>query len=137
MLRRSGQSAIEAMMAVFAILGIFLVISLISAQRGELNRQIAEFDQDAAICDRISFLIGQADSFVANTTVRFYLDRPLTIDEGSISFGPSGHYCYFSGTIASDPAGKGPGNAMVLTPGYYVLKKENGVITIAAASAPS
>ncbi|MDO8625150.1 MAG: hypothetical protein Q7R47_03635 [Candidatus Diapherotrites archaeon] len=135
--QQTGQSSIEALMAVFVILGIFVVISLISVQRTSLNHQVAEFDQNAVICDRLSVLIEKADGYAANMSAGFFLDRPLSIYKGSISFGATGHYCYFAGRVFNAVGQSDLSIPIPLNAGYYELRKENNQITIQSVAAPS
>jgi hypothetical protein len=130
----TGQAAIETLMAVFLLMGVFVVISLISVQRTDINRQFTEQDQNAALCTKISILINQAGSFAGNVRMGFFLDRPAWIEKGAVRFGGAGgYYCYYLGRVEGDDAP----TPIALTAGYYTVTKESGVISIAQATPPS
>lgn len=128
-----GQAAIETLMAVMLIMGVFVVISMISVQRSEINRQLGEQDQNAALCDRIAGIINKAGEVPGNLRMGVFLDRPVWVSNGNLLFGlSSGHYCFYLGRVSGDRDAV----PMYLAPGYYEIRKEREVISIASASQP-
>ncbi|GEM_PF-6026187 len=129
----AGQNALETLMAVLVIMGIFLVVSMISAQRSEVNNFIIERDQNAALCDRISLAISKVDSIGGNARYGFWVNRQARIENGTINFGGlNGYYCYYLGVVQGESS---PG--ILLSAGtYYHLIKDSNQIRIQAGLPP-
>ncbi len=131
-----AQSAIETMFAVLMLMGIFVVISLLSAQRAEINQQMVERDMNATLCDHLSYLIDRVGALSGNTEIAFSVEQSLNFkrqgETGMINFGPSGYYCYYLSPVSFDDGGSTVSDetGFSLSNGSYVLRKEGGSLVV-------